>query len=220
MTLDHDPHIRLRAQIRAGRELLSMTQADIAGLMDVSLSKISRAESGDTKSGDILLAVKSCLERSGIRFTPTGVERVENRLEIIEGPGCYLRLLDHAHATLRAAEGDRTLYLMFGSDRVSPAEVNDRYRRMRADGIAMRQIISAADDYVIGPLNEYRAIPAQYFTNIVTLIYGGKVAQVNGDETTIALQHDPALAARERRLFDYFWDTGTAVKKSSATERF
>lgn len=216
-----DPHSRLRAQIRAGRELLSMTQSDIAGLMGVSLSKISRAESGDTKSGDILLDIKGALEGAGIRFTATGVERVETRLEIIEGASCYLRLLERAHEILRDAPADeKTLYIMFGSDRVSPPEVNDRYRRMRRDGIAMRQIVSADDDYIMGPADEYRAIPARYFTNIVTVIFGGKVAQVNGDETTIALQHDPALAGRERLSFQYFWDTGTAPRKSAARERF
>lgn len=215
----HDPHGRLRAQIRAGRELLNMKQSDVAEIMQVSLSKISRAESGETKSGDILLEIKGCLEKKGIQFTATGVELVENRLEVLQGRGCYLRLLDHAYETLKNSD-DKTLFIMFGSDHVSPPEVNDRYRRMRKSGIMMRQIISEDDTYIMGDLDEYRAVPAKYFTNIVTVIYAGKLAQANSDETIITLQHDPALAEREKRMFEYFWSTGKKPKKSLANERF
>lgn len=181
-----DPHERLRAQIRAARELLGMNQADLAQKLNVSLSKISRAESGETKSGDILLEFKEGLERLGIKFTASGVEIVEDHIEIIEGRNCYLRLLDNAFQTLRSQE-DKTLYIMFSSDKASPDEVNNKYREMRFAGIKMRQIIENGDQYILGPLSEYRAIPQEYFANIVTLVYANKVAQVNGTETRITI---------------------------------
>lgn len=214
-----DPHKHLRAQIRAGRELLGIKQSDLANILDVSLSKISRAESGETKSGDILLSLKESLEKQGIRFTEKGVELAEDRLEIIEGEGCYLRLLDDVHRTLQENE-DKTLLVMFASDKVSPPEVNEKYRTMRKIGIKMRQLIEENDTYIMGEPEEYRTIPSKYFTNIVTLVYSNKVAQVNGKETRITIQTDDQLAEREKLLFKFFWDTGSKPSTSTASERF
>jgi transcriptional regulator with XRE-family HTH domain len=212
-------HERLRLQIRAGRELLGMTQADLAAKMNTSLSKISRVESGETKSADVLLQVKDALERQGIRFTSSGVEIVEERLEIIEGKGCYSRLLDDVFQTLQA-HSEKELLIMFSSDRVSPPEINTKYTLMRQAGITMRQIIEEGDTYLMGRLDEYRAIPSKYFINIVTVIYANKIAQVNGSETRIAIQTDDRLAAREKLLFQYYWDTGSKPTISTAIAKF
>jgi transcriptional regulator with XRE-family HTH domain len=219
MTSVVDPHKRLRAQIRAGRELLGMNQSDLAKALDVSLSKISRAESGETKSGDILLVFKEGLEKLGIRFTANGVETVEDKLEIIEGEGCYLRLLDDVLITLKSAK-ERGLHIMFASDRVSPPEVNAKYRILRQMGVSMKQLIEDGDTYIMGDLDEYRTIPSKYFNNIVTLVYDNKVAQVNGSETRITIQTDTQLARREKLIFQYFWETGSKPVVSTATERF
>lgn len=214
-----DPHSKLRSQIRAGRELLCMKQSDLAEALGLSLSKISRVESGETKSGDILLEVKHGLERLGIRFTPNGLEIVENHLDIIEGEGCYLMLLDDVYKTLKDA-ADKTLFIMFASDRTSPPEVNYRYRAMRSSGIKMRQLVEEGDEFLMGELEEYRTIPSKYFTNIVTLIYANKVAQVNGTESLITIQTDEQLSTREKNLFSYFWDTGKKPEISTSAERF
>lgn len=214
-----DPHIKLRAQIRAGRELMGMTQTRLADYLDVSLAKISKAETGKTKSGDVLLEIKRGMEKLGIIFTKNGVEFSQGHIEIIEGEDCYVRLLDEVYRTL-SLEKNKELLIMFASDRVSPPIVNDRYRFMRSQGVTMRQLIKKGDTYIMGPLKEYRAIPEKYFTNIVTLVYGNNIAQVSGDETRITIHHDAHLAERERKIFGYFWDTGVKPAKSEAGERF
>ncbi len=214
-----DPHIRLRAQIRAGRELLGMNQSDLARALNASLSKVSRAESGETKSGDVLLAFREGLEKLGIRFTTNGVELDEDRLEIIEGEGCYLKLLDDVLLTLKT-NPEKELLIMFASDEISPPEVNAKYRILREMGIKMRQLIEENDSYIMGELDEYRTISSRYFTNLVTLVYADKVAQVNGSETRIAIQADELLAKREKLIFQYFWDTGSKPETSTAAERF
>ena len=217
--MEYDPHKKLRAQIRAGRELLGINQSDLALRLQVSLSKISRAENGETKSGDILLDIKEELEKLGVRFTPNGVELSENYLEVIEGEGCYLKLLDDVYLTLKNSE-DKLLIIMFASDKISPSAVNERYKFMRKEGIQMRQLISDDDEHILGPLEEYRGIPKKYFTNIVTLIYGDKVAQVNGTETRITIQKDVRLSTREKGVFSYFWDTGIKPHQSIAKEKY
>ncbi len=212
-------HERLRAQIRAGRELLGLNQSDLATAMDVSLSKISRVESGITKSGDSLLHIKKCLEGMNVRFTQSGVEIVENRLEVIEGEGCYMKLLDDVLITLKN-HPDKELLIMFASDKISPPEVNDKYRILRQIGVQMRQLIRDGDTYIMGQLDEYQCIPKEYFTNIVTVVYADKVAQVNGGETRVTIHIDNDLSRRERLVFQYFWDTGSKPKISTAEEKF
>lgn len=214
-----DSYSKLRAQIRAGRELLGLKQADLAKAMDASLSKISRAESGETKSGDTLLELKALLERKGVRFLPSGVEVVETHIEILEGPGRAMELLTNIHQTLKDHD-DKTLLLMCTSDRVSPPEVNEFYRLMRREGIKMRQLIEEKDTYLLGPVDEYRTIPARYFMNIATAIYGDRVAQLDGGGARIIVHDDARLAERERKIFNYLWDMGTQPKHSEAHERF
>lgn len=214
-----DPHIKLRAQIRAARELMGKTQSEIASYLDVSLAKISKAETGSTKSGDVLLEIKKGLERLGIVFTRNGVEYAQGHIEIIEGQDCYLRLLDEVNQAL-AGRNDKELLIMFASDAVSPTAVNNKYRFMRSEGITMRQIIREGDSYIMGPLHEYKAIPEAYFSNVVTLIYGDQVAQVSGDATRVTIHFDALLAERERRVFSYFWDTGTTPLETTTMERF
>lgn len=84
----------------------------------------------------------------------------------------------------------------------------------------MKQIIESGDQYILGPLDEYRTIPQKYFTNIVTLVYGNRVAQVNGTETRITIQTDDQLSRKEKLMFQYFWDTGTQPNKTISKERF
>ena len=214
-----DPHTKLRAQIRAARELLLLKQSDLAEALGISLSKLSRVESGETKSGDILLEVKQGVEKLGIRFTNNGVERVQSRLEVIEGDGCYVRLLDDVYQTLLCSD-DKTMFIMFSSDKASPPEVNYRYRLMRQNGISLKQLIEENDHYIMGDLEDYRTIPSKYFTNIVTVIYSTKVAQVNGSESLITILDDEQLAMREKGVFAHFWDMGKKPEVSEAPERF
>lgn len=213
-----DPHQRLRHQIRAGRELLGMNQADFAEILNVSLAKVSRVESGQTKSGDILFEFKKTLERRGIRFTQTGVEVAEDTLEIIEGIDCYPRLLDDVLLTLKGYH-NKELLIMFASDKVSPRIVNEKYRLLRRAGVKMRQLIEEGDTYIMGEFKEYRTIPSAYFVNVVTVVYGNKVAQVSGEEVRITINVNARLAERERRVFAYFWDNGKIPDVSTAIEK-
>lgn len=214
-----DVQTRLRSQIRAGRELIGMSQVELAEALGSNKSRISRVESGDIKSLDTLFEIKTGLEQLGISFTRTGVELNEEPIEILEGEDCYLRLLDDVYSTLKGAS-DKELLIMFASDSASPPEVNNRYQFMRQNGIRMRQIIEEGDHHILGKLEEYRTIPAEYFTNIVTVIYASKVAQVSGTETRLTIQKDEQLSTREKKMFSYFWDNGKKPEHSSVKERF
>ncbi len=215
--MSSDPNLKIRRQIKAGRALLSMDQMQLADALGMKHAKISRAESGETKSSNILHEIMKGMERLGIIFLPSGgVDKSNGYVEIIEGQGCYIQLLNKIIADTSVDE----ILIMFATDKDSPPEVNERYRFLRKNGVGMRQLIQDGDTYIMGDLEEYRTIPEKYFTNIVTLVYGNNIAQVNGDETRVVIFSDLLLAERERRVFNYFWDHGKIPEKSTADERF
>lgn len=71
------------AQLRAGRHLVSMSQADIAAATGLSLPTIKRAESDRdvSVSAQAVAAIRAALEAAGVIFV------AENG----EGPGVRLR---------------------------------------------------------------------------------------------------------------------------------
>ena len=60
-----------RAQLRAARHLVSLSQADIAATTGLSLPTIKRAESerAVSVSADALAAIRAALEAAGVEFT-------------------------------------------------------------------------------------------------------------------------------------------------------
>ncbi len=207
----------LRAQCDAAIALLELKKEYVAKSIGVSPVDLSKALSGDRKSTDIIEKLKVELESRGIIFLPSGgIDITRNHVSIIEGKNCYVELLRRVKNT----EGLKELLIMFASDEVSPPEINNLYRDIRKQGVQMRQIIKENDTYIMGDLSEYKYIYEKYFTNIVTLVYGGAVAQVNGDQTRIVIYHDERFAERERKVFNFFWDYGETPKKSTADERF
>lgn len=210
---------KLRAQIRAGRGLLGLSQKDFGEIIGASFSKISKAENGLTKEAGVLDELKQELERLGVVFLPTGgVDILGDRSysEVIKGKDCYFvflgRLLD--------MEPAEELLVGFATDRASRPEVNERYRELRARGVKMRQLIAADDDYILGPFEEYRTVPNKYFTNLVTVIYGNILGELSGNEEAVRITRDPRRLEAERNVFEFFWDHGEAPVKTSAGERF
>lgn len=214
-----DHYTKLRSQIRAGRELLELKQSDLAEALGVSLSKVSRAESGETKSGDTLLELKAALERMGIRFSSSGVEVVEDHIEVFEGNDCYNRLLDDVHQRLKGTANPEFL-VMFSVEETSPEAINERYNRMMRDGLTFRKLIADNNDYIMGPLDWYRTMPAKYFSNVVTVIYGDRVAQHNGRGDRVIVYENDLAAARDKQIFSYLWNMGQKPQSTTSKVRY
>lgn len=214
-----DPHARLRSQIRAGRELLNMNQGDIAASLGMSLSKISRSESGETKSGDTLLEIKHGLERMGVRFTQSGVELVENFISILEGENIFPRLMDDIYESLKD-QPDAEVLIECADERESSADVIERVRKIRNAGIKIRALVEEGNTHLMAPLDEYRVIPKDRFINDVAFIYGGKFAICTNDNTQIVIFRDPVLALSRSNIFNLLWGFLQAPVVSTAHERY
>ena len=203
------------------RALLGWTIADLSRESGaVSASNLTNIENGkQSPREETIRLLRSTLEAEGIEFLSDGVRLREDGIKVITGEDCYLRLLDDVHDTLNRSE-DKELLIWCASDKVSPPQVNDKYRAMRKDGIQMRQLIEEGDDYIMGPLDEYRVLPKANFVNVVKLTYGDKHATVNSLESRVIVHKDNKSADSHREVFNLLWMNLSQPRESSSHERF
>lgn len=208
------------SQIRAARALLNWSQKDLAERSGVSeVSIINYENEKRTPHQSTLGKILQAFELAGVIFRKNGLEMKEDAVTVIEGDGWYVRLLDDVYYSLMDEKGAELL-LICADDKMSPPEVNDRYRKIRNSGIRMRQLVQDGNTYLMGPLKEYRYMPKERFKNYVSLIYGGKVAVCTDANTKALVFKDPLLAETWTNLFDVMWDVLKQPEKSEADERF
>ncbi len=211
------------AKIRAARAVLGWTQEQLAiaaGLSPQSIPNVERGDNAPTARTQEKL-VRTLLKH-GVVLTDKGVEYQEYPVFFTTGKDheqAYLALLEDAHEHLLSVKNPELL-IMYADDRVSPASVNNKYRAMRKDGIRMRQLIEKGNDYIIGPLDEYRFIPKSEFINRVKLIYGNRIANETADVLRGVIKVDPVNAEIERNTFNILWGVLEKPTRSIADERF
>ncbi len=209
--------------LRTGRAARNLKQEDLAKLCGVTARTLIDLEAAKNKpSGTTRRKILRAFEKLGIRFTEHGFEMTDNPVFFVDGTSheeTYLRLLDDVHEHLAGIRHPELL-VMHADDQVSPASVNDKYRAMRDDGIRMRQMIEDGNTYIIGPLEEYRYIPRDFFINRVKLIYGERIATETSDVLRGIVRVDPINAEIERNTFDMLWHVLERPQETVADERF
>jgi len=209
----------LEKKIVAARALLDWTQETLANEASLSKPSIVRIEKGQTNPEKSTLdAIETAFNTQGVFITEEGVEHREIFQRYLSGKGWYLKLLNDVHSTI-AKYHDRELLIDSADDRVSPLEVIDKYKQMRADGIKMRQLVQEGNTYLMGDISEYRYIPEYFFNNHVTLIYGQKVAMKTSDTGCLIIKNEK-LSENMRNSFNYKWSKSEPAKESTANDRF
>lgn len=209
-------------QIRAARALIELKQDELAEAANVSLTTIQRIEAGEDGNARTQEKIRRALQSLGVTFTEKGVVWDEFPVLFTHGSTheeAYLQLISDAHEHLKSVKNPELL-IMYADDRVSPPSVNDKYRAMRKDGIKMRQFIKEGNEYIIGPLDEYRYIPEKFFANRVTLIYGDRIANETADVHRGIIRVDPLNAEIQRSTFNMLWDFLKKPERSISDERF
>jgi len=210
-------------QIDAALGLLGRSRKDFAEEFGINTSTFNSYFTGKSSIPSGRLGeIQRWFENAGIYFTRNGVELDDNPIVTLRDPDverCYLLLLEDVARAL-ANERKCELLITCADDRVSTESVNNAYRKLRANGVAMRQLIEEGNNYYLGPREEYRCIPSRYFINRVTLIYGDNVAIVTSGETAITILRDPVNAERERNNFELLWSMLDPPSESTADEKF
>ena len=214
--------MKFARKIAAARAILQWTMADLSDQAGCSALTVQKIESGSSPNARTQKKIIRAFENAGIFFTRNGIEQDDNPIVILsdEKPEtCYLRLLDDVFRVLSTTPRAELL-IMCADDRVSSPAVNDQYRKIRAKGAEMRQLVEEGNSYLLGPREEYRCIPSECFINRVTVIYGDNVAIVTAGENKITIIRDAVNAARERNTFNILWSILKEPTESTADERF
>ncbi len=210
-------------KIRSGRAYLGWTQEKLADQADLSFQGIQKIERGETQpTARTQAKIVRAFEKHGVIFTARGIEFEEFPIIFIEGnthETCYMQLLQDAFEHLQEHK-NKELLIMYADDKVSPPSVNDMYRKMRAAGVRMRQLIQEDNTYIIGPLNEYRYIPKAFFINRVTLIYGDRIATETANFNRAIIKVDPVNAEIQRNTFNMLWSILKQPTVSTSDEKF
>lgn len=207
-------------QVRAARALLDWSQKELAeraGISEPSVTNFEKEKS--TPNQGTIDKIYSAFSLAGVAFIDRGAFLKEDTVTTIDGNDWYLRLLDDVYYSL-IDKKDGELLLICADDRMSPPEVNNRYRKIRNAGIKMRQLVEDGNTYLMGPLKEYRYVPKEHYTNYVCLVYGSKVAVCTDHNSKAVVFNDGMLAAMWSNIFNIMWDTLKQPEKTDAPERF
>lgn len=210
-------------KIRAGRAFLTWSQDKLAHESDLSLQGIQKIERTETQpTARTQNKIVAAFQRNGVIFSERGIEYSEYPIYFLDGEteeACYLKVLEDVSSHLKDKKNPELL-ISFSDDTVSPPNVNAAYRKMRADGVSMRQLIQEGNTYLMGGLDEYRYIPKQFFINRVTLVYGERIASMAGNLKRASVRVDSINAEIQRNTFNLLWSLLDKPTRNTADERF
>lgn len=192
-------------QIKAGRALLNWNQADLASTAGLNIDQIRNFESGRTRSLDVIEAIQGAFGRHGIDFENGGVMPRQIHSYILKS---YLELLTDISRTLPTG-GEVLMHCE--DDRLCDPPVIEKLKDMNAEGITERLTISSDIDLILRDKENYRKIPAKYFSKSeVMVIYNNKVAFFSGGSAVVIVNTN--LSQHMRDQFEYWWDHGEKIK--------
>lgn len=211
-------------QMRAARAMLDVSQGHVAEYLGIAANTLSKIESGQSDvSVSRNMDIQRFYEREGIEFTDNdGVQKNEYPIFFLEGKTheeTYIKLLENVADVLKDVK-DPELLIMYSDDSVSTPRVNEMYRTMREQGVKMRQLIQEGNEYILGPLDEYRYVPKEFFINRVTLVFADRIANETSDVLKAIIKVDPINAEIQRNTFNMLWSILKKPERTEANESF
>lgn len=146
-----------------------------------------------------------------------GVEPCDNLLTVLKGEDANYRILDDIYHTLKDKGGE---ILIAGLTEVEESD-KERYDflvghldRLQEAGITERILIEEGDTNFVAPVEWYRYLPKDKFSNTPFQVYGDRIAMKEwGPPQRIVVIEHPRFAATLRNLFDLVWEQATPVQE-------
>ena len=207
-------------QLRAARALVGMSLKDLSGRVGIGQPAISAFENGQSEPYTrTIRKLQEALEMAGVEFTATGAQMRTTPFYLLKGEGWYLDLLDDVYDTLMDTPNAEVLIDGVDDSKSSPPVV-EKIRKLRNAGIKMRMLSEEGNTYLSGRVEEYRAIPKEYFENWITMIYGDKIAISVDNETGATIIRDKGMANAYKDRFNLLWSILPTPAKSTADVRY
>ena len=211
------------AQCRMARALLNWTQPELAercGLATMTISKFEKDETSTRPEARTLERITSVFEVSGVKFTEAGgAEPRDNLVTILEGEDVNYRVLDDIYHSLKGKKNAEVL--IAGLTEVDKNKDKAKYdflvnhlKRLQEAGITERMLIQEGDTNFVAPVEWYRYLPKDKFTNTPFQIYGNRIVMKEwGDTQRMVIIEHERFAATLRNLFDLVWEQAKPVGK-------
>ena len=197
-------------QIKAARALLGWTQDDLVEKSGISKPAINNLERRSVvPRGETLRAIQDAIEEAGVEFTEgPGVRLRVNKLkvEILEGSEAIFRLFNDFLETLRHADNKEVLgcgiddkqFFDAGGERIAKI-----FLRNRDAGLIHKCMILEGDTYLIEPLEVYRWVPADIFSQVPYFVWGHKYCIILwGPPMKIVVIENKEIADSYRAFFN------------------
>lgn len=220
-----------RKDVKAARNYMEWSQEGLGEMCGISGYTINSFEKERHKiKREQLDKLTLLFAEHGIKFNPNGGFRVEKDVvKIYEGRDAYIKVL---HDILETCSKDKDEVLFLGNDDSrSTKEVNDIHKKIYQMGIPYKLLISNKNNYILGPLEDYRKIDEELFlSKDVILIYGNKVMffiEREGDLEKYKLVkyknliiNDAEMASTFRKYFFRLWSKAKKPTMSTAKQIF
>lgn len=214
------------ADIRGARAYLGWTQMELAyrcGTSAVTITSIEKEKSRPSK--ELLEKIAHIFMAEDIYFHPDGGYKVEKSLvKVYKGVEGFLEVLEDV---IKVCGPDKQEVLFLGNDDSrSDDTINEMHKKIYEIGIPYKFLIAEDSDYILGPLEEYRKVDANFFlSKDATLIYGDKVLLISKDSDPLhtaksLLIKDEGVFEQFKRYFYHLWNNGKKPLNSSAKQIF
>ena len=198
-------------QIKAARGLLEWSQDDLADAAILSRPAINNLERRVSKPHfNTLERIQKALEKAGIEFIDGGVRYSRQILDIkvFEGESAVLRLNRDMQETIGEGEEflfmgvDERLFDKYGGEKLAKLIKETERRKIKT-----KLLIREGDTYFIEPIEHYRWVSDEIFSQVPHVVYGDKYAIILwGPPVKMIVIRNADIAESYRRQFYAHWE--------------
>lgn len=205
-------------QIKAARALLNWNQEVLAGAAGISKPALANLESGKVMPRtETLQAITKALEEAGIEFTEGPGVRLSGetlRVQVLEGAESIFRLWADQLETLKHG-GERLIFSgdealadkLVGSGKLTGKERFARIlKKFNDHSITSRLLVREGDMNFVEPIDHYRWISDELFSQMPYFIYANKYAiWITEPVMKVVLIENKSIAESYRKQFNATW---------------
>lgn len=215
--------------IKTARIYLDMGQEELAkrvGIYKHTLLNIEKGNSSPTV--EVLLKIAEYFFARNIVFHNNGGFEVlkDEVATVLSDENAYITILQDifdncAPMNERGLGGDEVLFLG-NDDALSSEKVNQMHQQIYSKGVPYKFLITKENDYILGPLNEYRKIDKiNFLSDNVVILYKDKVVFFIGEvNEKIIIIRDKDLKDKLSIYFYSCWNSAEECVRSSTKQIF